>query len=182
MHFADLHDTPGRMEAKGVIRRQVQWAESRVFFHWRLRRRLVEFQLASDLQKARGQAHGHAGHGAASAGPFRKEFSAALRGWFLGMVGTEQGALLWEDDKGLLSWLEEPTHKAQLEVFVSECKVRAVGARLGDALIEAQKGIVDLEDTEETVKAAVQAALQGLTPAARARAVQAMKAAVAELI
>jgi hypothetical protein len=40
--FADLHDTPGRMSAKGVIRRVVSWEHSRTFFYWRLRRRLAE--------------------------------------------------------------------------------------------------------------------------------------------
>lgn len=47
VQFADLHDTPGRMEARGAVRKVVPWSESRSFFFWRLRRRLAEF----DLQK-----------------------------------------------------------------------------------------------------------------------------------
>lgn len=51
IHFADLHDTPGRMKAKGVIRQQVTWADSRVFFFWRLKRRLAEFEIANRIMK-----------------------------------------------------------------------------------------------------------------------------------
>ncbi|EGG25342.1 acetyl-CoA carboxylase [Cavenderia fasciculata] len=42
--FADLHDTPGRMKAKGVIADVVQWKTSRFYFYNRLRCRLFEEQ------------------------------------------------------------------------------------------------------------------------------------------
>ena len=48
-HFADLHDTPGRMRAKGVIEDVVPLAESRVYFYHRLRRRLAELPAARKL-------------------------------------------------------------------------------------------------------------------------------------
>ena len=50
--FADLHDRPGRMLAKGVVRKVVPWAESRRFFYWRLRRRRAMFALRSRLIEA----------------------------------------------------------------------------------------------------------------------------------
>ena len=34
----------------GVIRQQVTWAESRTFFFWRLRRKLLEFEIANSLK------------------------------------------------------------------------------------------------------------------------------------
>jgi hypothetical protein len=34
LEFADLHDRPGRMKAKGVIRDVVDWADSRTYFYW----------------------------------------------------------------------------------------------------------------------------------------------------
>ena len=43
--FADLHDTPGRMKAKGVIRDIVEWKDARRIFYGRLKRRLAEFRL-----------------------------------------------------------------------------------------------------------------------------------------
>ncbi|KAM5439527.1 acetyl-coenzyme-A carboxylase [Microsporum ferrugineum] len=42
LQFADLHDRAGRMEAKGTIRRPLEWKNARRFFYWRLRRRLSE--------------------------------------------------------------------------------------------------------------------------------------------
>lgn len=43
--FADMHDTPQRMMAKGVLAGVVPWQQCRSFFATRLRRRLVEQQL-----------------------------------------------------------------------------------------------------------------------------------------
>lgn len=53
-HFADLHDTPGRMVSKGVIRKVVEWKKAREFFYWRLRRRLKEGELGDQIAKASG--------------------------------------------------------------------------------------------------------------------------------
>ena len=41
VQFCEIHDTPGRMDAVGVIERQIEWKESRSFFSWRLRRKLA---------------------------------------------------------------------------------------------------------------------------------------------
>lgn len=45
VQFADLHDRSGRMLAKGVITKELQWRDARRFFFWRLRRRLNEEYL-----------------------------------------------------------------------------------------------------------------------------------------
>jgi len=50
--FADLHDRPGRMKAKGVIRDIVPWAKAREYFYWRVRRRLMQDALVSELKDA----------------------------------------------------------------------------------------------------------------------------------
>lgn len=47
--FADYHDTPGRMVAKKVIRKQVGWAKARKFFYWRMRRRVWESNVVKVL-------------------------------------------------------------------------------------------------------------------------------------
>ena len=49
MQFADLHDTPARMTEKGVIRGVVPWEDARTVLYWRLRRRILESQLAREL-------------------------------------------------------------------------------------------------------------------------------------
>lgn len=45
VQFADLHDRSGRMLAKGVIRKELEWSEARRYFFWRVRRRLNEEYL-----------------------------------------------------------------------------------------------------------------------------------------
>jgi len=47
--FADLHDRTGRMEAKGVIRKGLEWKNSRAFFYSRVKRRLLEQDLVNQL-------------------------------------------------------------------------------------------------------------------------------------
>merc|ERR1712153_88749 len=56
IQFADMHDTPGRMLAKGVINDKLQWRGARRFFYWRLQRRLKELELCKEL-KAAGMQH-----------------------------------------------------------------------------------------------------------------------------
>ncbi|RKO93138.1 acetyl-CoA carboxylase [Blyttiomyces helicus] len=52
IHFADLHDRAGRMQAKGVVRRVVPWRAARRFFYWRLLRRISEESVVSSLRAA----------------------------------------------------------------------------------------------------------------------------------
>merc|ERR1711981_317084 len=50
--FCELHDTPGRMKAVGAIRKELEWSMSRIFFYWRLRRKLAEFDLRKKMVEA----------------------------------------------------------------------------------------------------------------------------------
>lgn len=52
LKFADLHDTPGRMKEKGVIREVVPWKSARRYFYHRLRRRLAEESLCTRIVNA----------------------------------------------------------------------------------------------------------------------------------
>jgi acetyl-CoA carboxylase/biotin carboxylase 1 len=49
--FADLHDKTGRMKAKGVIREAVPWEQSREFFFWRAKRRMLEDAAAGQMRQ-----------------------------------------------------------------------------------------------------------------------------------
>ncbi|KAI1900999.1 hypothetical protein AGOR_G00055620 [Albula goreensis] len=51
VQFVDLHDTPGRMQEKGVITDILDWKNARSFFYWRLRRLLLE-QVTEGTVKA----------------------------------------------------------------------------------------------------------------------------------
>jgi acetyl-CoA carboxylase/biotin carboxylase 1 len=84
--FADLHDRPGRMKAKGVIRDIVPWERAREYFFWRVRRRLMQDALVTEL-KAADESLDHAA------------CLTLLRSW-LGDAAS------WEDDKAVLAFFE----------------------------------------------------------------------------
>jgi len=100
--FADLHDRPGRMLAKGVIRDVVPWEGARAYFGWRVRRRLAQDGLVKQLKDADGSLS-HA------------ECVALLSSW----IDAD-----WEDDKAVLSWLEE--QQAAIEERVASVRTEAV--------------------------------------------------------
>jgi hypothetical protein len=93
VQFADLHDTPGRMEAVGVIRRHVPWAESRSFFYWRLRRRLAECDMARTLRKLNPEFT-------------RTESLQQIHNWFKATAPPSEQHI-WDDDKRMLAWLKD---------------------------------------------------------------------------
>lgn len=99
VQFADLHDTPGRMAAVGVIRQVVPWAQARSFFYWRLRRRLAEFHLRKEVFKAAG------GKGGREGGMSLLQASVLLKSWYVSTPGkTAEG---WEEDREVLGWMAE---------------------------------------------------------------------------
>jgi len=174
VHFADLHDTAGRMQAKGVIRRQVQWAQSRAFFYWRLRRRLCEFEIvnaASATASATASPSAGSDGGATSS---RKEGTAQLKQWFcstaVGAGGsTAEAEALWEDDRGMVAWYE--THAAQTQAYVtsrqSEACVQTITKTLSQ-LVGAAGAAVNPTDV-------LKSALLGLPDAEREQILAAMK-------
>ncbi|PSC75189.1 acetyl-carboxylase 1-like [Micractinium conductrix] len=70
LQFAQMHDGPVRMLAKGVVRAIVPWQGARTFFAARLRRRLAEEALLKHIA-------------AADAGVDRHAALALLRSWYL---------------------------------------------------------------------------------------------------
>ncbi|KAJ3240403.1 acetyl-coenzyme-A carboxylase [Chytriomyces hyalinus] len=52
VQFADLHDRPGRMLAKGAVNAVVPFRESRTFFYWRLLRRISEDSIIKEIRMA----------------------------------------------------------------------------------------------------------------------------------
>lgn len=101
IEFAGLHDTPGRMKAKGVISQVVPWAHSRRFFYHRLRRRMAEHYLHKQLALP------------------AEQRSALLRGWLAksrGLVDDKQVDALWADDAAVHDWLEGQKETIEREV------------------------------------------------------------------
>ena len=117
VHFADLHDTPGRMKAKGVIKRQVDWKDSRAFFYWRLRRRLTEFDFYDTTKELKSSSYS------------RRESSELLKSWYLSGGGQ---ASAWDDDKAILNWYE--THQIQLHNYLTTLRNGALVSKLSEDL------------------------------------------------
>jgi len=152
VHFADLHDTPGRMRSKGVIRKQVNWAQSRAFFFWRLRRRLTEFDLANKLAAARGLSTTSAGS------KHRREAVDDLKAWFLSNAGSKPE--MWEDDRRVMLWLTD--NHAAFAAYVAERKAnftaKALAERMSACDAEGLKRAV--ANLSPEVRAALAAALK----------------------
>lgn len=129
MHFCDLHDTPGRMKAKGVIRKQVRWSESRAFFYWRLRRLLCEFQVVDEIAELDPTVKAR-----------RAEVTLELRDFYLvqcastGTVSPVAAAERWESDRNMMGWYAE--NKAIVTEFVVAQKEAILHHRLTSTVNE----------------------------------------------
>uniref|UniRef100_A0A8D0FZT9 acetyl-CoA carboxylase n=1 Tax=Sphenodon punctatus TaxID=8508 RepID=A0A8D0FZT9_SPHPU len=93
VQFADLHDTPGRMQEKGVITDILEWKTSRTFFYWRLRRLMLEDLVKKKIHDANPELTDG-------------QIQAMLRRWFVEVEGTVK-AYLWDNNKDLVEWLEK---------------------------------------------------------------------------
>ena len=121
VQFCELHDTPGRMKAVGVIEKAVEWSESRTYFFWRLRRKLAEFDLRRKMIQA-----AEVGRGVKSLTPL--EASAMMKQWFLQTPGVAGSGALWNDDKVMLQWMSENHELLDKKVaeLTRECVVQEV--------------------------------------------------------
>ncbi|XP_035827708.1 acetyl-CoA carboxylase isoform X2 [Aplysia californica] len=91
--FADLHDTPGRMEEKGCITQVIEWSKSREFFYWRLRRRLLEHRLKRLMKEQLPESS-------------QAQLDSMLSRWFVEDRGTIN-AYQYENDRLTVEWLEK---------------------------------------------------------------------------
>jgi biotin carboxylase/acetyl-CoA carboxylase carboxyltransferase component/biotin carboxyl carrier protein len=114
-HFADLHDRPGRMVAKGAIRAPVAWERARTFFYWRLRRRLAEFALRKRIVEAAPQVS-------------FAESGTLLEGWFRMSMPTRGGFGAWEEDVRVLQWLAD--YREVLETHVASLRRESISERV----------------------------------------------------
>jgi acetyl-CoA carboxylase/biotin carboxylase 1 len=119
VQFCQLHDTPGRMEAVGVIRQQVDWKSSRTYFYWRLRRKLAEFDLRKKLMNA-----AEVGRGVKTPTPL--EATEMIKQWFLETPGMTEDK--WEDDKAMLAWMGGNNQLLESKVigYTKECIAQEV--------------------------------------------------------
>jgi acetyl-CoA carboxylase/biotin carboxylase 1 len=139
VQFCELHDTPGRMEAVGVIRQQVEWKTARSFFYWRLRRKLAEFDLRKKICDA-----STVGRGVTNPTPL--EATDMIKQWFVQSPGMDE--MKWEDDKMMLGWMGNNHQLLESKVidYTQECvsqEVMQVMTAGGNTAKIGTRGIVE---------------------------------------
>ncbi|KAI8340678.1 acetyl-CoA carboxylase [Chlamydoabsidia padenii] len=147
IHFADLHDRAGRMMAKGVIRKQLEWRTARHFFYWRVRRRLMEEYTCRKIVEADSRLS-------------RKETQSLLQQWYLADTDNTTVDSYDDDDQGVVLWFEK--RASLIEQRVAKLKshgiteiVASLGASDQDALVEGFNKLLDgmsMEDQMETLR------------------------------
>jgi acetyl-CoA carboxylase/biotin carboxylase 1 len=91
IQFADLHDRTGRMVAKGVIRKPLEWRRARHYFYWRVRRRLCEEYTFRKIVSA-------------NASVSREKMLSLVKQWFESDIET----VSYEDaDQDVAEWFEK---------------------------------------------------------------------------
>lgn len=164
MHFADLHDTPGRMKAKEVIRHQVRWAESRTFFYWRLRRRLRDFDLFNQITASvsilpRSTTMVTANNVTVTKGLItRKQVMGDFEKFFL-----ESGSKpsIWSDDKEMVNWYE--THSEEVQRFINVKRLEIEAQNIKESIDRALNIADDESELNKTVSL-LRSSLKSLTP------------------
>jgi acetyl-CoA carboxylase / biotin carboxylase 1 len=139
VQFCELHDTPGRMKAVGVIEREVEWEDARSFFLLRLRRKLAEFDLRKKIINA-----GNVGRRGCAITPL--EASAKIQQWFT--TSTLPSPEQWKDDNKVLAWMAQ--NNAELESKIAEISQQNVSEEVysammsgGETAIIGTAGIID---------------------------------------
>ncbi|KAJ3169538.1 acetyl-coenzyme-A carboxylase [Geranomyces variabilis] len=168
--FADLHDTPGRMVAKDVVRRVVPWSAARRFFYWRLLRRVTEEGVLRSIL-------------AADSTLTRADCVLLLERWFSEDVNKVRAALdddVYDDDAARAACAADEDWQRDLETvrWLSICKAavdeRVEKLRTG-ARATAVKGVADV-DLDAAVQG-VLAALQNVDAKTRKRLMEQLASA-----
>ncbi|MCO5565015.1 hypothetical protein L7F22_018685 [Adiantum nelumboides] len=117
IRFAELHDTATRLEAKGIIKKVVEWSDARFYFYKRLKRRVAEESLVKDAKLAAG--------GSLS----RSSAAELVRGWFLSSrsCSSEEEVMLWKDDAAFFEWMSD---KKTLDEHLEKLRAQHVVDRM----------------------------------------------------
>ena len=100
--FADLHDRADRMKSVGVIKKVVPLENARIYFYWRLRRRLIEMKIVKEICQAARCSY--------------EEGLKTLSQWFMQSNQHRfSQECKWTDDEAVYHWME---HEQQDSIFL----------------------------------------------------------------
>ncbi|KAG1064934.1 hypothetical protein G6F42_026912 [Rhizopus arrhizus] len=143
IQFADLHDRTGRMKAKGVIRKPLEWRHARKYFYWRVRRRLNEEYLIRDIKAATDD------------GLRREDMMKLVLTWFKADIADGDE----DDEQTVAEWLDQYRDQikqrvAQLKRNALEEKIVEFGLQDNAAVIEGFSKLLKQMAPEDRKKAA----------------------------
>ncbi|KAH7276946.1 hypothetical protein KP509_39G027900 [Ceratopteris richardii] len=139
IRFAELHDTAARLEAKGVIKKVVDWSNARSYFYKRLKRRVAEESLIKEAMAAAG-------------GNITKHSAAELvKQWFLSSrsCSAEEQASLWQDDAPFFDWMSD---KKAIDEHFKQLRAQYVV----NHVLSLSRSSTDLKVLPEALKALLQ--------------------------
>ncbi|KAI8980307.1 acetyl-CoA carboxylase [Pilobolus umbonatus] len=149
IQFADLHDRAGRMQAKGVIRKALEWRHARHYFYWRVRRRLSEEYVFRKINTATN-----------STIP-REKASQLVKDWFK----QDHANTIYEDaDEKVAEWFEK--RASVIEQYISKLKSQAFKEQIVS---------IGSQDREAAMEGFAQL-IENLTPEARAEILKKLSA------
>ena len=131
LRFAEMHDTPRRMQEKGVIRGVVQWRQARAFLCQRLRRRLGEERIFRDM-------------GASDSRLSRSAMKEMLRAWYM-QSGDGQGEDDWDKDDAAQKWMESESGRNRVSAGLMSLR-SAVASRQVHEMLSSAEGTAGLID------------------------------------
>jgi acetyl-CoA carboxylase/biotin carboxylase 1 len=156
--FADLHDRPGRMLAKGVLKQVIQWRSARSFFYWRLLRRICESRV---LHKIRSSDE-------------TIDFTAArsiMKSWFFNDVSSsaekgsegEKETIFDESDMDVVRWINN--QKMDIEERISDLRAQRLTNLVKSIYMQSPSSVIDtfiaaLGDMDEAAREKVKKAMQ----------------------
>ncbi|XBW38089.1 hypothetical protein QEN19_003676 [Hanseniaspora menglaensis] len=140
VQFADLHDRSGRMLAKGAIKKELVWVESRKFFFWRLRRRLDVGYLVKRLSAHLPNAT-------------KLELISRIKSWLPATVN-------FENDRDVATWIESnyQTLEKHLEAAKADAFAQSLSKNLRNDHANTIEGLSEVlkllssEDKEKLLK------------------------------
>lgn len=133
--FADLHDTPQRMVAKGVIQEILEWKTAREFMYWKVRRRMLEAEVEGRIKSANKKLN----HG---------QMQSMVRRWFIEAKGPVQN-YLWDNNEAVVDWLsnteEQQTVNEHIKMIQKDAliqKIDTIASGNDDVSLEAVIGLL----------------------------------------
>ena len=122
------------MQAKGVIRKQVQWSESRSFFYWRLKRLLLEYNYINNIASLQN-----------SIKEKRQIETKKIKEYYILIVGIDSSQ--WSNDKDMINWYESTIGKEHMSNYIQNQKNNIISNKLIDLLSQLQSNTSNASTT-----------------------------------